>query len=160
MKDLRSQLAEKLGRSLPPEPAPPAAPERDLLHPNAHLDDPWIGRLRGLKNVPGGPEVPDSPSLEAARQLTDRLAKALKKGGRARDAEELKDLRDRFLARREKLAWSRVKERFQELALSDRAYRALKQEGTDPTKALARLENADPAELQAMGAARLRERLS
>jgi hypothetical protein len=161
MQDLRSQLASKLGRPAP-EPTAPAAPPdpSDLLHPSAHLADPWLKRLLSLRGISGAPKVPNQPSLNGARQLTDQLAKLLKKGGRARDGKELKALRDKFLARRDKQAWSRVKEAFKQHGLSDRGYRSLKQGGADPVKALARLKKADHATLASLSAQRLRDELT
>ncbi len=161
MLDLRSQLAASLGRELPIEPAAPETADKgpDLLHADAHLGDAWIQRLLALARTPGAPTVPSKPSFEAAKQLTDKLAKALKTAGRSREAAEIKDLRDRFLARRDKLAWAQVKERFAEGGLSEKAYRSIKQEGADPVKLLARLAARGGPDLSAMGAQRLREHL-
>lgn len=160
MSDLRAQLAAAFGRDLPaPEaPAPAAAP--DLLSDEAHLGTPWLDRLQQLRRgLPGAPDLAARPKLAQAEQVSNQLSKLLKKAGRARDAQELAELKDAFLARRDKAAWAALKERFAALELSERAYRALKQEGADPLKALARLDAADPTALRAMGHARLRELL-
>ena len=160
MHDLRSQLAAKLGATPPDDPPETDDAPRGVLHPDAHLDDPWLEALRRARPVPGAPEVPDRPSLGAARMLTDQWSKALKKAGRGKDAKALKALREKFLTRRDKAAWAGVKLRFKELGLSDKAYRGLKQGKVDPVRALARLERADAAELQALGAQRLKAALA
>ena len=160
MHDLRSQLAAKLGATPPPEADPAEAGPQGVLHPDAHLDDPWLDALRRARPVPGAPEVPERPSLGAARMLTDQWSKALKKAGRGKDAKALRGLRDKFLTRRDKAAWSGVKLRFKELGLSDKAYRALKQGKADPIKALSKLERASPDEVRALGAQRLKALLS
>jgi hypothetical protein len=88
--------------------------------------------------------------------LTDQLAKAMKKLGRGRDAKALKALREKFLTRRDKQAWARIKLHFKAHDLSDKAYRGLKQAGADPVKALAKLDRVSPDELRALGAQRLK----
>ena len=163
MKDLRSQLAAQLGREPPPPlPEPPATGDGplDLLHPDAHLDTPWIAELTKPRRVPGGPEIPPRPSLGAAQMLTDQLAKAMKKSGRGKDGKALKALREKFLTRRDKQAWAQIKLHFKAHDLSDKAYRGLKQAGSDPIKALAKLDRVSPDELRALGAQRLKALLS
>lgn len=158
MSDLRSQLIAKLGAS-PSAPAAPAGSAAPDLDPDAHLGTPWLSLLRAVR-VPGAPTVPPKPSIAAARQLTDKAARALKDAGRAREARALADAREDFLKRREKEAWSLIKGRFTELDLPERAYRALKQGDTDPEKVWARLRRAKPDELEPLGADRLRELLT
>ena len=109
----------------------------------------------GPKATPGAPKLADPPSLGAQRQATDQLVKLLKKAGKNRDAAELSQLRDTFLARREKAAWAAIKAKMSALALSDRTYRRLKSEGADPVPVLERLGRLDDEALSAMGAERL-----
>lgn len=156
MKDLQSQLISKLGATAPAQaPAPaPAAPSG--LDPDAHLRTRWWELLRASR-APGAPEIPPRPNLNAARQLTDKMAKALKNAGHARAASELVKERDDFLGKREKLLWGLIKERWEALALSERAYRALKQGEADPDKLWQKLSRAPDAELKGMGADRLKE---
>lgn len=159
MSDLRSQLMAKLGATPPAEaPAGRAGAATPDLDPDAHLGTPWMAALRAVR-APGAPPVPPRPSLNAARQLTDKAIRALKDGGQARAARELGDLRADFLKKREKEAWNLIKTRFTELELSERAYRALKQSEADAEKIWARLRKTPEAELKAMGADRLREHL-
>ena len=155
MNDLRSQLISKLGAA-PPAPASATPIADDGLDPFAHLQTPWFALVRTAR-VAGGPEVPPKPSLPAARQITDKLAKALKATGRPREAAALIEAREDFLKRREKQAWSLIKARFTDLDLPERAYRALKQSEVDPEKVWAKLRKADTTELKGMGADRLRE---
>jgi hypothetical protein len=150
--ELQRQLIEKLG-AVPAQPAVEAG-----FDPAEHLDTPWFALLRRAR-APGGPEVPPKPSLAAARQLTDRLAKAMEQAGDRRGARTLKEARDEYLARRERRAWALVKERFEQWGLAERAYRALKQGGADPEKVLQRLERGKAEELRALGADRLRDLL-
>ena len=157
MSDLKSQLAAAFGM---PEPSP-AAPAADILAGGAHLSDPWLERLRALlSTVEDPPELARTPKLGQVRQATDQLMSRLKRAGRGREARELGALRKDFYARRDRAAWSAVKARFQELALSEKAYRALKQGGADPGAVLRRLDGAAPDALRGMGARRLREHLS
>ncbi len=132
-----------------------------MLADDAHLSDPWLERLRQLlPTVDRPPQLSRTPKLGQARQATDQLMGQLKKAGRRRELRELDALRKDFYARRDKAAWAAIKARFQELDLSDKAYRALKQTGADPMSALGRLSKASPEELQTMGARRLREHLA
>lgn len=162
MDDLRNQLAKALGRQAPPPQteagtAPPTGP--DLLAPDAHQGDAWMGALRQALNTPGAPSLDRKPKLQAARQATDQVAKLLKKAGRKREAAELKKLRDQFFAKRDKVAWTRVKEAFSTHGLSDKAYRSLKQDkSVDPVRVLERVER-EGASLSSLGAARLRDHL-
>jgi hypothetical protein len=92
-------------------------------------------------------------------QRSDARARALADAGRGRDAAALKKAREEFQRDREKRAWAFVKERFAALELSEKTYRALKQEEADPERILARLTNKRAEELRGMGAGRLREEL-
>jgi len=99
------------------------------------------------------------PSLAAAIQYTDVVIKFLKKEGRKREIKALKDERQQFLSKREKFAWSKLKSLFTELKLSQKAYRRLKQESTDPAKALGILTASDKTVVSKMGANKLVELL-
>ena len=159
MSDLKSQLQARFGASpVVAEPEPDTLPP--ALGPWAHIGTDWLAKLRFYRTLPGGPSVSEKPSLAAARQLTDRIAKTLKKAGRTREANDLTALRDAFFAQRDKLAWAEVKQRFTTLGLSERAYRALRQGSADALAVLGRLQKADPQELSTMGADRLRDLLS
>lgn len=162
MDDLRNQLAKALGRSPPPAPEAPEAASSgpDLLDPDAHQGDAWMGALRRALTLPGAPKLDHKPKLQAARQATDQIVKLLKKAGRKGDAAELKRLRDQFFAKRDKHAWGLVKQAFSEHGLSDKAYRSLKQDKkTDPVRVLEKLKRGG-AGLASMGASRLRDHLS
>lgn len=148
MDHLKQALSHALGRPA----AEPAARSDDLPDP---LQSAWIQRLREL-----GGEVPPSPSMGQLTQRSDALARALQASGRARLARELTSLKEGFLRDREREAWSRVKLRFAELELPDRAYRALKQEETNPEKLLPKLTGRRGEALRGMGADRLREALT
>lgn len=159
MKDLRSQLAARFGAPDPATAAPPPPPPKDLgiLGPEAHLATPWIAALRKLRDLPDPGRLADKPSLGNARQHTDKAIKALKKLNRTREAEELDDLRSRFLDKRQKEAWAQMKERFGALDLSERAYRAVKQSDVDAVVALERLQKLDEPTLKSLGADKLRD---
>ena len=159
MKDLREQLAERFGRPIPePEPAQADASASDPLGPTAHLDTEWIRLLRTL-----GPGVQQTVkanlSLNAARQVTDRTLKALKAAKRGRDRAALTKARSEYLKKREKLAWSRLKEDIGRRSGPQKAYRAIKQSGVDPEQALRKLARL-PEDLSSYGANRLRDALS
>lgn len=163
MSDLRSQLAARFPGAAPPETppeAPPAAPapgRPDLLDEDAHLDTPWLAALRkALAALDKTAALGPRPKLAHAQQLTAQAMRELKALERKGQARELAELRDDFLARREKAAWAALKLRFHERALPEKAYRSLKQEGLDPVAALLRLEALPAAELQGIGAARLK----
>lgn len=162
MSDLRNQLAAALGVTAPePVVETPSKKPTGPLADFAWVNDPWVKRLRQLLGtVPGSPRLAPKPKLGQARQATDQLLSMLKRGGRKHDMRELKGLRDAFMAKREKAAWTEIKRQFSALSLSDKAYRGLKQQkGLDPVAVLRKLNKADPKELKGMGAARLRERL-
>lgn len=146
--DLKSQLIALGAREPAPEPSAPG------LDPWAHLPTPWMTLLRRASA-----DCPPRPSLNAARQLTDKAAKALKNSGRGRESAELVKARDQFLKAREAEAWGLIKARFTELDLPERAYRALKQGEVDPEKVWARLSKQSAEALRPMGADRIRELL-
>jgi hypothetical protein len=85
-----------------------------------------------------GIKVNPNPSLGAIRQAHDVLVKRLKSNGRKREKAELDDLRSRYLKKREKLAWSRLKVTLEEGGVSQKLYRAIKQGKVDPETALQR----------------------
>lgn len=158
MSDLKSQLQAKLGATLPAAPVTPAVPVAPALDPNAHLTTSWFRLLRAAK-APGGPEVPAKPNLNACKQLTDKMAKALKNAGQTRAARDLVGERDDYLAKRDKQLWGLIKDRWESLELSERAYRALKQGDVDAEKLWQKLSKVPDAELKGLGADRLRELL-
>jgi hypothetical protein len=137
----------------PLPPAPSAAPATADL-PDALASD-WIALHRTL-----GGEVPRDPSIGQLTQRSDALARALEGSGRKREAVELRRLKDAWLRERARRAWGLVKARFEELALSEKAYRALKQEDADPERILTRLRGPRGEALRGVGAAKLREALS
>lgn len=160
MKDLRSQLADRFGVAPPDDDGvddPVTQP--DPLGPDGHLDAEWVDALRGALRSAGLAALPDRPKLARCEQATAQAVKALKKAGRKGEAKALGKLRDDYLATREKLVWARVKARFQDLKLSDKAYRALKQGKAKPERVLTTLDKTDAATLQGMGANRLRDHL-
>jgi hypothetical protein len=85
-----------------------------------------------------GIKVNPNPSFGAVRQAHDVLVKHLKSNGRKREKAELDDLRSRYLKKREKLAWSRLKATMEEGGVSQKLYRAIKQSKVDPETALQR----------------------
>ncbi len=90
-------------------------------------------------------------------QKTAGAVRALEAGGRKHDARALGQARDEFVRRREKKAWEAVKARFDELGLPEKTYRALKQEGADVEKVLARLYTRRAEEWRGIAGARLRD---
>lgn len=174
MKDLKSQLSAAFGP--PKEPSPPnslaatTSPQtsvatespddplsQGILAEGAHLESPWIERLKVLsRSLSSAPALGTNRKLAHAQQVTAQVMRELKKVQRQGAARDLGKLRDDFLSQREKAAWSAVKLRFAERGLSEKAYRSLKQEGADPVLVLQRLGEVDPAELAGMGAARLK----
>lgn len=84
--------------------------------------------------------------------------KQLNTAGRRREAEALARLRDDWLRDQERRTWDRVKARFAELELPEKAYRALRQEkGVHAHKVLARLRTRKAEDLRGAGAARVRD---
>lgn len=151
MDQLKQALAQALGRPAPEASAAPAAAD-GLPDP---LQSPWVARLRQLCA-----DLPAAPTLGQLTQRSDALARALKEQGRQREARELTALKEAFLREREREAWARIKARFAELELPERAYRALKQEGADAEKVLPRLAGRRGDALRGMGADRVRDALS
>lgn len=98
------------------QPADPTGP----AEPDPH-DSAWARALARHVAIPKGAAV------ATLRQLTDGQVKALRAKGRDRDARELAKLRDDWLRDAELRAWSRIKERFAALELSEKAYRSIKQ---------------------------------
>jgi hypothetical protein len=131
---------------------PPEAPGSGLPDP---LASPWVALLRQH-----GADVPTTPTMGQLVQRSDACARALKEGGRRREAEALTREKDTFLKARAAKAWALVKARFAELDLNEKAYRALKQEDADPERVLTRLRGPRGEALRGAGAARLREALS
>lgn len=103
--------------------------------------------------------VPKQPSLNAAKQLHDRLKKRLKAAGQRRQIRTLDDLRSSYLKRREKQAWSRLKAGLSALGTSEKLYRSLKQSGGDPERILLRLKRLKPDEISGQAQAKIRELL-
>lgn len=119
------------------------------------LQSPWVAELRAQRV-----EIPKDASIGQLTSRSDVRCKELKAAGRTREAAALLQLKEQFLKEREKRAWEGVKERFSALELSEKAYRALKQEDADPVKVLARLTSKKSEELRGVGAARLKELLT
>jgi hypothetical protein len=93
------------------------------------------------------------------RQRSDALVRELKAAGRGRDAAALQQLREDYEKLRTRTAWGLIKERFEELNLSERAYRAIKQqEGLEPVDVLARLKKHGE-NLMGAGADKVRDTL-
>jgi hypothetical protein len=156
MSDLKLALLGALKQKGLPEPvaAPPVAAAAPIGI--AALPDPlqseWVAAMRAQRV-----EIPAGATIGQLTSRSDVHAKELKGAGRARDAAALTQLKEQFLRERERRAWEMVKERFLALELNEKAYRALKQEGADPVKVLARLTSKKAEELRGMGAARVRE---
>jgi hypothetical protein len=150
-----SQLKDALKGLGFTEPAPAARPPDPAA---AALPDPlaseWVALMRSL-----GADVPVGATLGQLLARSDARARELKNVGRARDADALKRARESFVQDRRQRAWALVKARFAELELSEKAYRALKQEDADPEKVLARLRGPKGEALKGAGAARLRDAL-
>ena len=157
MGDLRSQLIAKLGATVVEDEEVSSVPSP--LGPTGHLDSKWMEVLRDvLKNIPSI-KLKEPPSLGNARQATHVALKTLKKTGTKRQLAQLKDASDSYFKKREKMAWTAVKEQFTALNLSEKAYRAIKQLNADPEKVLHRLNAKKPEELQKLGAKALKEAL-
>jgi hypothetical protein len=160
MSDLRSQLATQFGLdpAVNVEPVPASAGD-DPLGSSAHLGTPWLDALLLAVRQERGMDVPKQPSLNAAKQLHDRLKKRLKADGRRRQIRTLDDLRSSYLKRREKQAWSRLKAGLAAMGTSEKLYRSLKQSGGDPERVLQRLKRLKPDEISGQAQAKLRELL-
>lgn len=137
MSDLRSQLIAKLGVDAPAPDVVKTPAVSDPLGPTAHLGSDWLNTLLPAART-AGIKLNPNPSLGAARQAHDVLVKRLKANGQKREKAQLDDLRSRYLKKREKLAWSRLKTTLDEAGVSAKLYRAIKQGKVDPETALAR----------------------
>ncbi|MFZ5478668.1 MAG: hypothetical protein ACOZNI_17990 [Myxococcota bacterium] len=151
MDQLRDALKKTLGEAATDIEA------RD--QPPPPLGDPLESEWGRLLRSHGGDVAPGM----TMGQLTQRGAarvRALKEAGRGREADALKKAQEEYLRDRERRAWGLVKERFAALDLPEKAYRALKQEGADAEKVLAKLGGARGEALRGAGAARVRDALA
>ena len=156
MKDLKSQLE---GIAVPPGVAPtetavPLARRHPLLGEKAHQGAEWFKKARAASF--GNTKVGADAKLRAAIQQTDALLKAMKKAGKTREQREIEDLRKRWLGERSDLAWGLLKTALDELGVSDKLYRSLKQSDADPVDVLERFERIPKPELVGIGKDRLR----
>jgi glutamyl-tRNA reductase len=94
-------------------------------------------------------------SVAHLEQLVHRTVKDLKKAGRKRDARELAELFSAWNKKEIKETWAKIKARFAELELSEKAYRSLKQSKADPRKALAKLVSRRAEEFRGASAKRV-----
>lgn len=152
MDQLRNALRGALGDAAPPTPPTPTAPPEPDPLPDPYTSG-WIERLRAYEPVAAG------MTLGQLTQRSDARSRALKEAGRSRDAQALKEAKEGYLRDREKRAWAAVKERFGQLELPEKAYRALKQEEANAEKVLTRLRGAKGEALRGAGAARVRDAL-
>ena len=161
MQDLRSQLMAKLGATEPsPDPVAVSSDASDILGPSAHLDSPWFASLQQRLQSVGLATLPSDAKLTRCRQATDVVAKQLKKTGQRQAARELLGLRDDLLARRARAAWSRIKTRLNDVGVSSKGYRSLKQGGHCPERLLERLNRLSDADISGVGPERLRKLLT
>lgn len=138
MSDLRSQLIAKLGVEAPePDVRGRDDGPEDLLAPGAHLNSDWVNALIPAARA-GGIKLNPNPSMGAVRQAHDVLVKQLKGQGRKRERAELEDLRGRYMKKREKVAWARLKTSLAAAGVSSKLYRAIKQGGLGPEVVLGR----------------------
>ncbi len=136
MSDLRSQLIAKLGVEAPAIETLSAS-KMDPLSPHAHLKSDWYAALiPALRNA--NISINSQPSYGAVRNAHDVLMKHLKNQGDKRTQAMLRDLRSRYTKRREKLAWSRLKQALESGGVSTKVYRSVKQSGVDPELAFKR----------------------
>ena len=89
--------------------------------------------------------------------LLHATVKELKKKGNKRDARDLADLHDAWRKRVDKQTWAAAKARFAELELSEKTWRAVKQNAKDPAKLLERLNTRRAEEYRAAGTKRVQE---
>jgi hypothetical protein len=157
MSDLHDQLIAQFGASVKPD-LPDSVRQSDPLEADAHLQSSWLRALLPAARS-AGLKVPDRPSLEAAKQLHDRLSKHLKTSGRGRERKDLIDERSRYLKKREKVVWARLKSILEESGVSDRFYRSLKQGKVDPERVLRRVVRLQP-QLSEMNNAQIKAALS
>jgi len=128
----------KLGVEAPePSEEKAAGTPADPLAADAHLVSDWVRELLPAARA-AGIDVNPKPSLGAVRQAHDVLCKRLKANGRKREKAALDDLRSRYMKKREKVAWSRLKSTLDEAGLSQKLYRAIKQGKVDPEVVLRR----------------------
>lgn len=156
-------LQDALRGALPALPAAPAAAPLAAREPG-----PPVG-VAALPRPPGTPwaELLAAHGVRPDRdapigqwvQKTAGVLKQLEANGRKHDVRALKQARDEFLKSREKRAWEGVKARFEELDLPEKAYRALKQEGADVEKVLARLHTRRAEEWRGIASNRVRDAL-
>ena len=141
-------------------PSPPPLAAREPAPPSgvALLPKPAGGAWAELLAVYGVRPDRDAPVGQWV-QKTAGVLRQLETAGRRYDVRALKQARDEFLKQREKRAWEGVKARFEELDLPDKAYRALKQEGADVEKVLARLHTRRAEEWRGISASRVRDAL-
>jgi len=158
MSDLQSQLISKCGATPSANTSPSKAP--DPLSATSHLNSDWIAVLQDTVKGLSGVKLNAKPSLPAARQATQRALKILKKAGAKTKRRTLLDVSQRYFKKREKLAWSLVKDQFTSLKLSEKAYRSLKQSSADPERLLNAMARTPDERLQKMGAAALRDTLT
>ena len=138
MSDLRSQLIAKLGVEAPETDVQgPSSDPDDPLAPSAHLSSAWVMALIPAARA-GGVKLNPNPSMGAVRQAHDVLAKQLKGQGRKRERAELEDLRGRYMKKREKVAWARLKSSLEAAGVSSKLYRAIKQGKLEPEVVLGR----------------------
>lgn len=138
MSDLRSQLIAKLGVEAPKSDVKASGGEPDdPLAQGAHLSSDWVQALRPAARA-GGVKLNPNPSMGAVCQAHDVLVKQLKGQGRKRERAELEDLRGRYMKKREKVAWSRLKTRLEAAGVSSKLYRAIKQGQLGPEVVLGR----------------------
>jgi len=138
MSDLRSQLIAKLGVEAPePDVEEQASDPDDPLAPGAHLNSDWVAALIPAARA-GGVKLNPNPSMGAVRQAHDVLLKQLKGQGRTRERAELEDLRGRYMKKREKVAWARLKNSLAAAGISSKLYRAIKQGALGPEVVLDR----------------------
>ncbi len=114
----------------------------------------WVALLRR-----NGADLPAEPTIGQVQARSDALGRRWKAEGRHREREALEKLRSSYEKELAKEAWARVKLRFAELDLPDRAYRALKQEEADPVKLLGHLAGARGEKLRGLGAEKVRDSL-
>lgn len=148
---LKAAIKPEQSASLTANDAP--APVGVALLPDPVKSD-WAARLRAL-----GVPVPADAGTASLVQRTAALIKELDRTGRSREGKEVGRLRDEFVRDREKRAWEGVKARFGEMDFPEKTYRALKQEGADPEKVLARLYTRRAEEWRGIAAAKLRDQL-
>ena len=157
MSNLHDQLIAQFWASVKPD-LPGSVEPADPLDADAHLESSWLQALIPAARR-AGIKVPDRPSLEAAKQLHDRLSKQLKTSGRGRERKDLIAERSRYLKKREKVVWARLKSILEESGVSDRFYRSLKQGKVDPERVLRRAVRLQP-QLSEMNNAQIKAALS